>query len=79
MSNEQINIQIDQISNPSIEISLQAQNQLSLMIEHEFKAQDVGLRLSIDGKGCDGFTYAIGFTKPTNDMGTLRFQCVHMN
>lgn len=56
MSNEQ-----------KITITNQAQWQIALMIENEFNQEQYGLRMSIDGKGCDGFSYAIGFTEIKKD------------
>ena len=47
-----------------ISISSAAAFQLSLMIENDFTLEGKVLRLSIDGKECNGFTYALGFTSP---------------
>lgn len=46
-----------------IKITASAQWQIALMIQNEFNQEKYGLRMSIDGKGCDGFSYAIGFTE----------------
>lgn len=45
-----------------IKITTQAIEQIKLMLEHDYTLEDKVLRISIDGKGCDGFDYAIGFT-----------------
>jgi iron-sulfur cluster assembly accessory protein len=49
--------------NHTLTITTQARQQLNLMFEHDFTLKDKVLRISIAGKGCDGFDYAIGFTE----------------
>lgn len=45
-----------------IKITETAKAQINLMLDHDFTLESKVLRISIDGKGCDGFDYAIGFT-----------------
>lgn len=52
----------DQISIPNITLTHNAQEQLSLILENDFTLAGKYLRVLISGKGCDGFTYSIGFT-----------------
>lgn len=55
--------------NHTLSLSDQACAQINLMLEHDFTLKDKVLRISVDGKGCDGFDYAIGFTeKNENDI-----------
>lgn len=49
---EDINIAIDQ----------EAILQLKLMKEHDYTLENKVFRLKIDGKGCDGFTYELGWS-----------------
>lgn len=62
MSNSKVYIDPAQVQMPQVELTEKAQWQLANMLEHDPYTQEKVLRLSIDGKGCDGFTYAIGFT-----------------
>lgn len=47
----------------SILLTKSAHQQLELILENDFTLVDKVLRITIDGKGCDGFGYAIGFTE----------------
>lgn len=49
------------IDDPNITLSNAAFEQLNLIIENDFTLEDKVIRLSISGKKCEGFTYAIGF------------------
>jgi Fe-S cluster assembly iron-binding protein IscA len=54
---------------PILKLSSIALDQLVLMLKHDYTLADKVFRLSIDTKGCDGFTYAAGFTeKNKNDL-----------
>ena len=60
----------------NIQISDEALSQLRLIKENDFTVAGKVLRLSIGGKGCDGFTYQLGFTHSTEndvtvDLGNL--------
>jgi iron-sulfur cluster insertion protein len=45
-----------------IQLTQAALTQLKLMLKQDFTLQDKFLRLSIKGKGCEGFTYSLQFT-----------------
>ena len=51
------------INPPKIQLTRDAAMQLLLLQKNDFTLQDKYFRLKIDGKGCDGFTYAAGFTE----------------
>jgi iron-sulfur cluster insertion protein len=63
MSKSKVSIDLDQIEVPQVELSQQAGWQIANMLENDPYLENKFLRLTIDGKGCDGFTYAIGFTR----------------
>ncbi len=48
---------------PYIEFTPTAVQQISLILQNDPIAREKVLRLSISGKGCDGFDYALGFTE----------------
>ncbi len=45
-----------------IEVSLAALMQIKLILANDFTLKGKCFRLTIGGKGCDGFTYQTGFT-----------------
>ena len=45
----------------------QALTQIQLIRDNDYTLESSVLRLSIDGKKCEGFTYAIGFDSIKND------------
>ena len=45
-----------------INFTRKAQEQLKLIREHDYTLEGQYFRLKIDGKGCNGFEYALGFT-----------------
>lgn len=52
-----------------LEITEEAKNQLTLMIQHDYTLMDQNFRIQIGGKECHGFTYKLGFTaKDPNDL-----------
>lgn len=53
-----------------IVMSQNAIDQINLIFENDYTINDQVLRLSIDGKGCNGFDYAVGFSD-TIDGDTL--------
>lgn len=55
---------------PNIFVTPRAILQWRLILENDFTLnKETYLRIQIDGKGCDGFTYATGFTeKEDNDL-----------
>ncbi len=48
---------------PEIEFTFRATQELKLILENDYTLKDSALRIQINGKKCDGFTYAIGFTR----------------
>lgn len=51
-----------QIPQPEITLSDQAWTQLILLMENDLTLKGKYFRLLISGKGCDGFSYSVGFT-----------------
>lgn len=51
----------------NISLDPEAANQLKLMQEHDYTLKDKVFRLKIGGKGCDGFTYDLGWSAPHPD------------
>jgi iron-sulfur cluster insertion protein len=47
-----------------ITLNKSAAMQLQLIKDNDFTTQGKVFRLAIDGKECNGFTYALGFTDP---------------
>lgn len=47
---------------PKLFFSQVALNQLRLILDNDFTLKGKYLRVLISGKGCDGFTYSVGFT-----------------
>lgn len=50
-----------------IEWSQEAKSQLELIFENDFTLQEKVFRVHIKGKGCDGFTYQLGFDHPRQE------------
>lgn len=46
-----------------IDLSAAAFEQILLIAENDYTLEGLTFRLKIDGKGCDGFTYATGFSE----------------
>ena len=55
------------IENIDIKITDEAAGQINLIKEHDFTVSDKIFRLKVDGKGCNGFDYALGFTEKNDD------------
>jgi Fe-S cluster assembly iron-binding protein IscA len=55
------------VEQPKIELTQEALEQLELMLIHEQALAGMGFRVNIEGKGCDGFKYALGFTSSLDD------------
>ena len=60
-TNDNMKIDKNNISYPEVFLSDFAKSQLSLILENDFTLKGKYLRVLISGKGCDGFTYSIGF------------------
>ncbi|GAB4014160.1 MAG: hypothetical protein Fur0010_11940 [Bdellovibrio sp.] len=59
-----LEIDREKISTPNPTITPQAIDQLRLMLENDWTLEGKVVRISISGKGCDGFDYALGFDHP---------------
>ncbi len=46
---------------PKVNFTSEALSQLKLILENDFTLSGKYLRILISGKGCDGFTYSVGF------------------
>ncbi len=62
-----MNLDRDKIATPQLTVSALAREQLNLMLIHDVTLQEKAIRIEIAGKGCDGFTFDIGFTRPKVD------------
>lgn len=63
-----------QIPTPQISITQEAFQQLSLIWENDVTLKGKYFRLLISGKGCDGFTYSVGFTDWQDDDFLVQLQ-----
>ena len=52
----------DQINIPSVSFTSTALEQVKLILLNDFTLNGKFFRLVVSGKGCDGFTYGVGFT-----------------
>lgn len=59
-------IDID-IKDMNLKLSDAAKSQIKLILEHDNTLAGQVFRMKIDGKGCGGFDYALGFTEPEKD------------
>lgn len=55
------------ITMPRLMFSERALQEWQLIQDNDYTLENQLLRIEIDGKGCDGFTYAVGFTLPRVD------------
>lgn len=55
-------VDINKVSMPKLSFSSMALSQYQLIVENDFTLKGKYLRVLISGKGCDGFTYSVGFT-----------------
>lgn len=62
----------ESIAIPTITLTQRAMDQLSLMVENDFTLAGKYFRIVISGKGCDGFTYSVGFTDKREDDFSIR-------
>lgn len=62
-----MNIQDLKLISHEIKLTPSAKAQLELMKINDFTLKNMHLRINIQGKGCDGFTYAISFDEPKID------------
>jgi len=64
-----------QIATPDIKLTTNAYEQLQLILENDFTLKGKYLRLLISGKGCDGFSYSVGFTDWNEDDMLIQAKC----
>lgn len=57
-----------------IDMSAAAFEQIQLIAENDYTLEGLSFRLKIDGKGCEGFTYATGFSQKEEDDIELIYQ-----
>lgn len=62
-----MNIDRSKIVHPNITLSQAALDQFNLIFQNDFTLKGKVIRLSIDGKKCEGFLYAVGFSEAHND------------
>lgn len=60
-------IDIEKIKIPNLIFTPNARKELDLIIENDFTLAGKYFRLLISGKGCEGFTYSVGFTDLNED------------
>lgn len=57
-----------------IDLTAAAFEQINLIAQNDYTLEGLSFRLKIDGKGCDGFTYATGFSEINDDDINLIFE-----
>lgn len=67
MTINQIRIDKTKIQAPIVELTEFAISQLKLILENDYTLEGQYLRLMVATKGCDGFSYNVGFTKKMQD------------
>ena len=67
MTNNPVRIDHSQITTPTVEFTGPALSQLKLILEHDHTLENKFMRLLVATKGCDGFSYDIGFTEKMQD------------
>lgn len=60
-------VDANMVEMPRLKFSEMALLQYKLIIENDFTLKGKYLRILISGKGCDGFTYSVGFTDWNED------------
>ncbi len=65
--NSETKVDPKSIPTPVANFSPMALSQLNLIMENDITLKGKYLRLLISGKGCDGFTYSVGFTDMNDD------------
>ncbi len=56
-----------------IEVTQRALSQIKLILENDYTLTEKTLRISIDGKGCNGFDYAVGFDKKLDNDTSIQY------
>lgn len=67
MGFKQNKVNKDLVTAPVIMFTQRALSQLKLIIENDFTLAGKYFRIVVSGKGCEGFTYAAGFTDVNAD------------
>ena len=67
MGFKQNKVNKDLVTPPVIMFTERALNQLKLIIDNDFTLAGKYFRIVVSGKGCEGFTYAAGFTDLFDD------------
>ena len=67
MAFKQNKVNKDLVTPPVIMFTDRALSQLKLIIENDFTLAGKYFRIVVSGKGCEGFTYAAGFTDLNDD------------
>lgn len=67
MGFKQNKVNKDLVLSPVIMFTERALSQLKLIIENDFTLAGKYFRIVVSGKGCEGFTYAAGFTDLNDD------------
>jgi iron-sulfur cluster insertion protein len=62
------------MNNYNISLTPAAKAQIALMKENDYTISDLHLRVTIKGKECDGFRYAVGFSAPRADDLVISFE-----
>lgn len=62
-----LEIDREQIETPTPVLTQSAVDQLKLILDNDFTLEGKSARISISGKGCDGFDYALAFDFPHQD------------
>ena len=72
MSFKQNKVNKDLVVPPLIMFTERALSQLKLIIQNDFTLAGKYFRIVVSGKGCEGFTYAAGFTDLQEDDFLIR-------
>ena len=64
---DQYTVDREKVKEPRITLTEEAFSQISLILENDFTLTGNFFRIKIDSKGCAGFKYATGFSKPNKD------------
>lgn len=67
-------MQPDNRQDCDLDLSRAAYEQIKLIMENDYTMQDNFFRLKIGGKGCDGFTYELGFTEKDGEDLELKYE-----
>ncbi len=60
-------VDASKVATPEVTLTDMALSQLKLILENDFTLKGKYFRLLISGKGCEGFSYSVGFTDWNDD------------